>query len=103
MTTDDLHTHTRVGAEGEHIVTVTGQVDLATAEAFQQALDHAVIGRKRLTVDLADLGFLDSAGIKVLFDLAARVDLHVIVNPDSIVSTTLKICGLEETTTIGDR
>ncbi|MGH4025007.1 MAG: STAS domain-containing protein [Pseudonocardiaceae bacterium] len=100
MRGDDVHTQTRTGAGGEHIVVVTGQIDMATAADFQRVLDEAAHGRTQLTVDLTSLGFLDSAGIKVLFDLAVRVDLQLIIDPRSVIATTLVVSGLTQVSTI---
>lgn len=102
MSGTGVQTHGHTGRDGEHIVTVTGEVDLDTAAAFQHLLDAAAEHRTRLTVDLTGLGFLDSAGITVLFDLAARLDLHLIVDPRSIITTTLEVSGLRRATTIRD-
>jgi anti-anti-sigma factor len=100
MTSETIHTHIRTGAGGERIVAVTGEIDLATAEAFQRALDIAAKDRTRLTVDLSACGFLDSAGIKVLFDIAARLDLHLIVDPGSVIATMIEVTGLAEASSI---
>lgn len=100
MTSDDVHTYTRTGSGGERIVTVTGQVDVAAAAEFRCLLDDAAAGRTQLIADLTGLGFLDSAGIRVLFELAARLDLHLIVNPSSVVATTLDISGMGEAATM---
>jgi anti-sigma B factor antagonist len=73
---------------------VTGEVDMATAPRLAAALDTALDPAaapdaisdaapdaisdaerpRRLVVDLAGVGFLDSAGLHVLIDLAARLD-----------------------------
>lgn len=100
MRGDDVRTQTRTGAGGEQILVVTGQIDMATAAAFHLVLDEAACGRTQLTVDLTGLGFLDSAGIKVLFDLAARVDLQLIIGPRSVIATTLTISGLTQVSTV---
>ena len=100
MTSETIHTHTRTGPGGERIVAVTGEIDLATVGAFQRALDIAAEDRTRLTVDLAACDFLDSAGIKVLFDIAARLDLHLIVDPGSVIATMIEITGLAEASSI---
>ncbi|MGH3941303.1 MAG: STAS domain-containing protein [Pseudonocardiaceae bacterium] len=100
MTSDDVHLHTRPGSRGEHIVTVTGQVDVVSAPAFGRLLAAAAAGRHQLIADLTGLGFLDSAGVRVLFELATRLDLHLIVDPSSVVATTLDICGIGEAATL---
>jgi anti-anti-sigma factor len=100
MTSEIIHTHTRTDAGGERIVAVTGEIDLATAGAFQRALDIAAEDRTQLTVDLAACDFLDSAGIKVLFDIAARLDLRLIVDPGSVIATMIGVTGLAEASSI---
>ncbi|HEY6421934.1 MAG TPA: STAS domain-containing protein [Pseudonocardiaceae bacterium] len=100
MTSDIIHTYIRTGAAGERIIAVTGEVDLATAAALQRDLDSAARHRTRLTVDLAACDFLDSAGIKVLFDIAARLDLELIVDPESVIATMIEISGLGQVSSI---
>ncbi|MGH8922233.1 MAG: STAS domain-containing protein [Actinomycetes bacterium] len=100
MTSEIMHTDIRTSAGGERIVAVTGEIDLATAGAFQRALDIAAEDCTRLTVDLAACDFLDSAGIKVLFDIAARLDLSLIVDPGSVIATMIGVTGLAEASSI---
>lgn len=100
MTSETMQTHIRTDAGGERIVVVTGEIDLATAGAFQRALNIAAEDRTQLTVDLAACDFLDSAGIKVLFDIAARLNLRLTVDPDSVIATMIGITGLAEVSTI---
>lgn len=100
MTSDDVHARHYVDSKGAHIVAVTGQVDLATADAFARVLAAAAVGRAQLTADLTGLGFLGSAGIRVLFDLAAQIDLELIVNPHSVIAATLDVCGMGEAATM---
>lgn len=50
------------------VVRATGEIDVATSGAFRAALDRAVqTGRSLVVVDLADVSFLDSAGLSVVF------------------------------------
>jgi anti-anti-sigma factor len=100
MTSESIHTHIRTGTAGERIVAVTGEIDLATVGAFQRALDIAAEDRTRLTVDLAACDFLDSAGIKVLFEIAGRLNLRLIVDPGSVIATMIGITGLAEAASI---
>lgn len=100
MTSEIIQTHISTGAGGERIVAVTGEIDLATAGALQQALETAAEDRTRLTVDLAACNFLDSAGIKVLFDIAARLNLHLIVDPRSVIAAMIGVTGLAAASSI---
>lgn len=50
------------------MLTVTGEIDLSTADELQSALDAALGAQdtSEVVVDLAEVGFLDSAGLRVL-------------------------------------
>lgn len=60
-----------VRREGAVVLAASGEVDLATADQFQEAVRAAGAGAERLIVDLEQLGFLDSSGVRALL-LAAR-------------------------------
>ena len=58
-----------IGAENENetVVKVVGELDLATAPRLREALvDLSKKGARRVTVDLADMEFIDSTGLSVL-------------------------------------
>jgi anti-anti-sigma factor len=62
-----------VAGDGRIIVAAAGQVDLATAPQLAQALAQARLeGATGIVVDLADVDFLDSAGVRVLVEAARR-------------------------------
>lgn len=53
--------------DGVTVLTVTGEVDLATAPALETAIDTALdAGSNHLVVDLAAVSFLASAGMAAL-------------------------------------
>jgi len=54
------------------IVGLRGELDLASAGAFEQALRQAEASAGRLVVDLSGLGFIDSTGIHVLLEAQRR-------------------------------
>ena len=61
-------------ASGAPVVSVTGELDLATAPVLEEALlgvsDH---GKAAVTVDLTGCGFIDLRGLHVLLDARARL------------------------------
>src|SRR5438093_99911 len=59
---------------GGHLVTVAGEVDLATAPQLAEYLTHFEDGP--LTVDLSGVSFLDSSGIATLLTAHRRRDQH---------------------------
>jgi len=63
----------RTGANGYQIVSVTGELDIATAEQAYSYLSEVIDGRPApVTVDLSGLTFCDASGLGVL----ARVARH---------------------------
>ncbi|WP_197677596.1 STAS domain-containing protein [Micromonospora krabiensis] len=77
-----------------------GEIDLATADALDAALADA-LGRPGITevvVDLADVGFLDSSGIRVLVGAAAAARRAAatlrVVDPQPVVARVLRITAV---------
>jgi anti-anti-sigma factor len=81
------------------IIRVEGALDLATAEALRPHCDgEALRGCQLLIVDLCRADFLDSEGIKLLFQLRVRLleqegDLLVLVPEGSYLLRTLELTG----------
>jgi anti-anti-sigma factor len=84
------------GNDGIPRVVAAGEIDLSNIDAFTEALAAAVTdGGGALTVDLAAVRYLDSAGINVLFAFADQVDrMRLIVHP--LLMRVLTISGLTE-------
>ena len=83
------------------VVQLTGDIDLATAEAAQRAvLAHTGDG-PAMVVDLTEVSFMDSAGVRMLDNVVAEctqgdVRLQIVAPPDSPVRFTLFICSFRE-------
>jgi anti-anti-sigma factor len=73
-------------------VTVTGEVDMATAEELWQAATPARAGAA--TLDLRAVTFFDSAAIHTLIRLAERYPGSLEVFPSDRVRRVLDISGL---------
>ena len=83
------------------VVSITGEVDLSNAAevtaAIVAAAPNEVAG---VVVDLSGLSYLDSAGIRMLAELARRLDwrqqtLRVVAPEDSRARKVLTISGTE--------
>jgi anti-sigma B factor antagonist len=83
---------------GVPLVKVLGDVDLATAPAFQQAMQQQVTLRRKFVVDMDGVNFLSSAGLAVLVDLRQQmVDQDMkwaMVAARHTVTRPLEITGL---------
>ena len=54
-------------------VSIVGELDMATAQALSQHLDeHLSNGVMDLTLDLEDMAFMDSSGLRLLIELNDR-------------------------------
>ena len=80
------------------LITVRGEIDMATAPQLRDVLDELIEGgSQRIVLDCRALGFLDSSGIGVL--VAARNRLGddgeiVLDSPPSHVRKVLEITGV---------
>lgn len=89
------------GSDGRAIVAVEGQVDLATAPRLAEALAQAHgEGITEIVVDLTDVDFLDSVGVRVLVEAArdaAQQDVSLSVRgARGWVARVLEITGVDE-------
>jgi anti-sigma B factor antagonist len=60
------------------VLTLRGELDIATVSVLQEGLDHAVRGKAAMVVDLSRLRFIDSSGLHLLVRAERRLrDLGV--------------------------
>ncbi len=85
-------TNARVAAsaeDGSMRIALSGEIDLANAAAVEDEIREAMSRQPaKVSVDLTDLTYLDSAGVRILFALASRLQalrivLELIVPLDS--------------------
>lgn len=89
------------------VVTLTGQLDVATAPGFRQSLQEAqYVGAQRVVVDLSGVEFLDSFGLGVLVGGLRRARLHggrlVLAAPNDRVRQILEITSLDTAFQLAD-
>lgn len=84
------------------VATVTGEIDASNADDLGSKIRETLSNdATALVVDLADTGYIDSAGLNLLFQLhvelkARQQELGVVVRPGSPVERTMSITGLDE-------
>lgn len=94
--------------DGWTVLTVTGEVDVATAPSLRERLVQLIAdGNTRLVVDLSPVDFLDSTGLGVLVGTLKRIrqadgELQLIIPQERIIKL-FDITGLSRIFEISDR
>jgi anti-anti-sigma factor len=87
-------------------IDIIGEVDLENAATIEEQLAAAIPNQMTsVTLDVSSLDFIDSAGLRVLFALATRLDvlqiaLRVIAPVNSSVRRVLEFTGFEALVTL---
>lgn len=83
------------------VLTLAGEVDLANAGDVAIDLRREVAETARaLVLDLREVLYLDSAGVRLLFDLADRLhargrELVVVARPGSLLANVVRMVALD--------
>jgi anti-sigma B factor antagonist len=87
--------------DGRAHLSLRGELDLATAPELEELLNARVDAGQEVVVDLRDLEFMDSSGIRVLVAAHARAGRTgtrvIVVRPtaDSAVAKIVEVSGLD--------
>jgi anti-anti-sigma factor len=87
--------------DGRVVVVIRGELDLATAPDLEAALTERLDAGQDVVVDLRELAFMDSTGLRVLVAAHARVEgrdpsfLIVRPRPGAPIAKILAIAGVE--------
>ncbi len=93
----DIH---RLGSAGNPVILVSGEIDLSNAAHFERVLKGSVTNLDHeLVLGLSEVTYVDSAGIKVMFELARRLKDHqqrlvLVVPQSSRIRRSLALGGL---------
>lgn len=84
--------------KGWSVVTVQGEVDLATAPSLRRAIEDLYDQGEPVLADLTGVTFMDSTGLRVLIgahqDLEARERDFAVVPGDGAVARLLDLTGV---------
>jgi anti-anti-sigma factor len=85
--------------DGPMTIALIGEVDLSNAKLVEQQIVTASHGEPRVLMDLRELQYLDSQGIRMLYDLASSfartgTDLAVLAPAGSIAGDVIQMTGL---------
>jgi anti-anti-sigma factor len=94
--------HTRADDDGDGLtIAIAGELDIAGAGDLDAAIRVARRSGRALTIDLSDLAFIDSSGLRVFLALqnAAVVEgfTYALIPGPPQVHRAFALCGLVET------
>ena len=87
--------------EGVVVARLEGEVDMSNATELGATITASIPSDARgLVLDLGDVGYVDSAGIHVLFELRDRLtrrgqEIRLVLATDSPVATALEYAGVQ--------
>ena len=99
MSDDDQVTFARLG--GAAVVRLAGEIDMANAPAIGRAIVRNVTGARAVLVDLTEVSFLDSAGVRLLDTLVGDLEDHgtpirFVVDAGGTAHKTLELCAFRD-------
>jgi anti-anti-sigma factor len=88
----------RIEAQGPRTFFLEGELDLATVPAMQEALRGAARGRGPVTLDMAQVTFIDSSGMRAILTALRELEADCIIlhGVHGAVQKTLDIVGIEK-------
>ncbi len=100
-------TFTRSQHDSWTVLTVTGEIDIATAGSLDEEIDGLLAGgTSQLVLDLSPVSFMDSTGLRSVITAQQQLEssggsLAVVLGPGP-VSRLFEVTGLRKTFRIGD-
>jgi anti-sigma B factor antagonist len=96
---DDQVTFTSLG--GVAVAHLAGEIDMANAPAIGRAIVRGLTGAGAVLIDLTEVTFLDSAGVRLLDVLVGDLDDHgtpmrFVVDETGAVRKTLELCAFRD-------
>jgi anti-anti-sigma factor len=94
--------------DGRAVVVIRGELDLATAPELEAAIQGRLDEGRDVVVDLRELEFMDSTGLRVLVSAHARVEgteqrfLIVRPLPGAPIERILAVAGVEKVLDVVD-
>ncbi|MFI5531480.1 STAS domain-containing protein [Kitasatospora sp. NPDC051853] len=88
------------------VVTIGGDLDAASAPAFQKAAESVIEGRpKELVLEMSKVDYISSAGLRQIVYTRQKMDDDVrvvLVGVNSAVEQTIRLVGFDQSVTFAD-
>ncbi len=91
---------TKLNKEGTKLtIEIAGRLDTLTAPEFEKEVEPALDGITDLTIDLKDLEYISSAGLRALLGLAQTMEdkgQMQVTNPNDAVMDVFSVTGFDD-------
>jgi anti-sigma B factor antagonist len=86
-----------VQADPDGTLRLSGEFDLSSVEAFRLAIETSADPEREIVLDLTDLVFLDSSGIRAILTMAQDIGTNGVLlrNPQPNVRRVIELIGIE--------
>ena len=91
---------------GQPVARLRGEVDASNADSIRQRIEGFVSNHEHvLVIDLTEVDYLDSAGVRMLFDLAGglerrQLSLHLVVGDGTHVAQVFRLVSIDKVATL---
>jgi anti-sigma B factor antagonist len=85
------------------VVVAEGEIDLATVDELQAAIDGAADGAAQVLLDLRAVTFIDSAGVRLVLEAMRALPKFAVVRGSAEVARVFRLVGLDERVRIVDQ
>lgn len=87
--------------EGKVVIGVTGEIDISNAFRLGREMEEAIANATAVAIDLTAVNYIDSQGVRVLYQLSQRVtadgiELTFIAPADSIAGQVLELTRMSD-------
>jgi anti-sigma B factor antagonist len=94
-------------SNGSLLVRLSGEIDLSNSNGLHQQLERAIEGWARVVIDLAELRYLDSQGLRLIKQLCNKDDrdgteILLVAPPDSFARQVLDMARMGDYVEIRD-
>jgi len=91
--------HVDANADRTTTVRLSGEIRAENVPTVRGTFE-SVGGSGPLIVDLTDVGYLDSAAVALLFDVASERGLELVLGPGCAVFAVIQVSGIDQLATL---
>jgi anti-anti-sigma factor len=93
--------------DGNVVVYLSGDIDFSNTERLEAEIGGAVVGADSIVIDLEEVEFLDSSGLRLLKRLSvlateADANFVVVAPPNSVARSVIEIVGMSDEMAVKD-